>query len=583
MGTYLSLLTQVKSNIYAGRIDSAKDVLRKLLNSLNNDYMSCKIPTEKEKLKKAIMRLLPVLEELKAGRVGPNAITYLKLDLTRLPSSSRSGFGGANVQPSVPPRPNVPPRPDIPPRPSVPDIPMPYESTAPTASAPTAPVAPVAPTAPSSTTPAPTPVAGGKKGKRNINQMMPLTLDDYIGQEKAKRSLRISIGASKKTGRPLAHMLICSPYGLGKTTLTNIIANEMGMPFFNVNATNLKDVKSLSLFFTKIDRSCLIFIDEIHSLKKEVQTVLLSIMTDFEVNFIDDNGEEIHYELPPFTLIGATTQAGELLKPFLNRFTVLELEDYTDEEKRILVSSKIEKLGYTATEGAIEDISRRCRGIPRTIETFIKGVIDIALMRDEKVITEEITALYFEIHETDELGLTKTDRKILQILDEEEKPLALITMESKSGIQKEDIAFRYEPYLLKLGFMAKTERGRVITKKGKKYLHPEADNPDSSSDGGASDMPEIGSDMPDNVSELPEDDTFETPDDLPTPEAPESDNISTENEELKDNGESVSEDFFDDQPSDNSSADQPTDNPEDLFGNRDSFFSGIPDEDEENK
>ena len=148
-------------------------------------------------------------------------------------------------------------------------------------------------------------------------------------------------------------------------------------------------------------------------------------------------------------------------------------------------------------------------------------------------------------------------------------------MESKSGIQKEDIAFRYEPYLLKLGFMAKTERGRVITKKGKKYLHPERDNPDTPDDG--------ASDMPDGVSELPEDNPFELPDDLPTPEAPVSDSTPTENEELKDNGESLSEDFFADQPTDSSSSDQPTDNSEDLFGNRDSFFSGIPDEDEENK
>jgi Holliday junction DNA helicase RuvB len=306
--------------------------------------------------------------------------------------------------------------------------------------------------------------------------MIPLTLDDYIGQEKAKRSLRISIAAAKKTGTPLAHLLICSPYGLGKTTLANIIANEVGMPFFNVNATNLKDVRSLSLYFSKIQDSCIIFIDEIHTLKKEVQTVLLSIMTDFTVNFIDENGEEQHYDLPQFTLIGATTQAGELLKPFLNRFAVLELEDYTDDEKHILVESKFKKLGYEATEEAIDAISRRCRGVPRTIETYAKGIIDVALTRDETVITEETTDIYFEIHEIDDNGLTKNDIKILKILDEAAKPLALVTIESKSGIQKEDIEYRYEPYMIKLGLMDKTDRGRIITRKGIKYLHPELDD-----------------------------------------------------------------------------------------------------------
>lgn len=425
MGEYLSLLTQVKTEIYSGKFDEAKTILRKLLNSLNGDYISATLPSEKEKFKKAITRLLPVLEDLKSGKISKNTINVLKLGESRL-----------IVEP---------------------------ERRA-SSSAPSKPVSDKKAES-----------VGKRNPKKKSNEMMPLTLDDYIGQEKAKRSVRISIGAAKKTGRPLAHTLICSPYGLGKTTLANIIANEMEMPFFNVNATNLKDVKSLSLYFSKIESSCIIFIDEIHSLKKEVQTVLLSIMTDFAVNFIDEEGEEKHYDLPQFTLIGATTQAGELLKPFLNRFAVLELEDYTDEEKRILVSSKIQKLGYEATEGAIADISRRCRGIPRTIETFIKGITDVAVMRGEKIITEEITELYFEIHQIDTLGLTKIDLKILKILDVEAKPMALVTIESKSGIQREDIEYRYEPYLIKLDFITKTERGRIITAKGREYLHPDED------------------------------------------------------------------------------------------------------------
>lgn len=347
---------------------------------------------------------------------------------------------------------------------------------------------------------------------------MPLTFDDYIGQEKAKRSLKISIAASRKTGNPLAHLLICSPYGFGKTTLVNIIANEMGMPFLKMNATNLKDVKSLLLYFSKLTESCIVFIDEIHILKKDVQTALLSVITEFSLTLIDEAGVEQTYDIPRFTLIGATTQAGELLKPFLNRFAVIELEDYTEEEKVVLINSKFEKLGYTATAEAIDEISRRCRGIPRTIETYVKGVIDVALSNDETMITKETADVYFSIHEIDGLGLTKNDIKLLRILDEAQKPMALITIESKSGIQNEDIEYRYEPYLIKLGFVDKTERGRVITKKGRKYLHPdEPDEPEEPEEKKPqkANKPEEAPEEEPAPAEVPEEEPAEVPEELP--------------------------------------------------------------------
>ena len=294
--------------------------------------------------------------------------------------------------------------------------------------------------------------------------------------------------------RALGHLLICSPYGLGKTTLANIIANEMDMPFFTVNATNLKDTKALTLFFTKIKESCIVFIDEIHSLKNDVQTVLLSILSDYAVSFIDDAGEEQSFELPPFTLIGATTQAGELLKPFLNRFTILELVDYTEEEKEIIVRSKFAKLGYEITPEAVADVARRSRGVPRTIETFAKGIRDIALTEDTKLVTKALSEKYFVMYDIDALGLNKNDLQILHILAEAKKPLALITLESKTGIQREDLAYRYEPYLLKLGFIDKTERGRILTQKGREYIFPGqagvTDTPQE--EGGADETPENG-------------------------------------------------------------------------------------------
>lgn len=579
MGQYLNLLTSVKNYIYNGRIDAARDTMKRLLNGLNMDYTSESNPSEKARYKQAILKLLPVLDELKVGKVSEVTIRALSLDRNRLSFGAEQPWQSAPSYPSaqphaIPPRPEapvIPPRPSVPLRPEAPVIPprpsVPLK--------PEAPVIPQRPSMPESSSAAPKrpsapeisgekkPATGGKIMSKSKNPMMPLTFDDYIGQEKAKRSLAISIGAAKKTGRPLAHLLICSPYGLGKTTLVNIIANEMGLPFLNVNATNLKDVKALSLYFSKLDKTCIVFIDEIHTLKKEVQTVLLSIMTDFSVSLIDEAGDEQVFEIPAFTLVGATTQAGELLKPFLNRFAIIELENYTEDEKLLLIKNKFEKLGYAATEDAIAEISRRCRGVPRTIETYVKGVIDVALTRDETLITKEITDLFFEIREIDSLGLTKNDLYILRVLDEAKKPLALITIESKSGIQKEDIEYRYEPYLIKMGFIEKTERGRIITKKGHLYLHPEEAGDDTAEDAKA---PE------EEISEEPADKTLEPAEsdgeisDEPADKTP---------EPAEPDGETS------DEPAEEASADAPSDlqgngsGEEGAGGGFDDFFSKI--------
>lgn len=473
MGEYMSLLTQVKQRINDGDAATACSILKKLLNRLNDDYIHAAIPAEREKVRSSIKRLLPVLDDLKNGRLSYQSATLLGVSADAL-----------RPRPAAPL--NIPPRPSL-------DEPVAPTSHKPATDYGYAPQKPsVEPRAAAAT-----PVVNSKPaakptrtttGRAN-NAMIPLTFDDYIGQEKAKKSLTVSVTAAKKTGRPLAHTLICSSYGLGKTTLANIVANMMEMPFFNVNATNLKDVKALSLYFSKIEQSCIIFIDEIHSLKKDVQTVLLSIITDFAVSYLDENGESVRVELPPFTLIGATTQAGELLKPFLNRFAVIELEDYTEAEKQLLVRTKLDKLGYQATDGAIDDIARRCRGVPRTIETFVRGVNDLALVADSKIITDEMTAEYFDMMEIDPLGLTKNDRRLLSILESAERPMALVTLESKTGIQREDLEFRYEPYLIKLGFVDKTDRGRIITARGRAYINgdkpaPEPAEPFGANDGG---------------------------------------------------------------------------------------------------
>jgi len=454
MGEYMMMLTDVRSHCLSGERIKARDALKRLLNALNLDYMGGKTPEEKGDAKKAIESLLPVLQDIRAGSLSPRSKELLQLDPSFSFPSDREG--------TIPP-------------PSTSKI---YGSSS------LAPSPQASEPAPSRASPAAaseskgiTPATPSKKAPKNgsNNPLMPLLLTDYIGQEKAKRLLDISIKAAKKSGRPLQHLLIASHYGLGKTTLANIIANEMGLPFFEVNATSLKDVKALTLYFSKISESCLIFIDEIHTLKKDVQTVLLSIMTDFAVNYLDEEGETHHFDLSPFTLVGASTQPGELLKPFLNRFAVLELEDYAPEELKALTKSKFRKLGYAYDEEVVEAIACRSRGVPRTIETYVKGVSDVALASDHEKISLEDADVYFEIQGIDSLGLGKNDRRILETLDESDRPLALTTLEGKVAIQREDIEFRYEPYLIQIGFVEKTPAGRAITPAGRRYLHPEED------------------------------------------------------------------------------------------------------------
>ncbi len=443
MGKYLDMYLSVENHIYQNNINQAKDELQALLNLIYSDMKQTSDIAEIVKAKIALTKLIPVLDELKKGVISDLVIKELKLDESKLKKEKFDKLektNKVNESEIIVEKPSVKADTIINEKDSNLNVNI---------------------------------LNGKDKGSLVYERkpLTPQTLDDYIGQEKAKKVIQIAINAAKKEQRVLNHLLICSPYGLGKTTLANIIANEMNLPFFSINATNLKDTKSLSLYFSKIKENCIIFIDEIHSLKNDVQTLLLSILTDFKVSYIDESGCEKEYLLPSFTLIGATTQAGELLKPFLNRFAIVELEDYTDSEKEIIVKSKFDKLGYNVSDEVIKAVALRSRGIPRTIEIFVKGIKDIAINNETKEIDMDMVNTYFEMNGIDELGLNKNDIKILEALATAKVPLALITLESKTGIQKEDIAFRYEPFLIKLGLLEKTERGRVITQKGLDHLN----------------------------------------------------------------------------------------------------------------
>ncbi len=452
MGEYLTKYSQIIEAIYQKDIARASLQLKELLNSINEEMMKEPKIEEKFKAKQAIITLLPVLNDLKLGVVSDRVITILGLDKSKL-ENNNDGWKELLDDKNKENKPIEDKKKETD-RGSNKDV-----------------------------------ERGSREDEKNSeevkfdnydyrekNALIPKTLDDYIGQEKAKRILKVSIDAAKKEKRVLEHLLICSPYGLGKTTLAYLIAKEMKLPFFSINSTNLKDTKSLCLYFSKIKESCIIFVDEIHLLKNDVQTLLLSVLTDFRVSYIDKIGEEKTFNLPPFTLIGASTQAGELLKPLLNRFAILELEEYTDEEKEIITKSKFDKLGYVATEEAIKAVAIRGRGIPRTIETFVKGLRDIAISKDSLIIDQAIVDEYFELNNIDELGLNKNDLLILNVLKKANVPLALVTLSSKTGIAEEDLEFRYEPYLIKIGFIEKTERGRVISQVGIDYLMKDSED-----------------------------------------------------------------------------------------------------------
>lgn len=443
MGKYLSIFRQVQDDVYNKDLQSAYLKLQTLLNCVNSDLKSTTNKKDKEVFASTIKRLLPALDDLKNNRLTDVSIAVLKLDVNILyPKKVDTIEEVINEEPKEKEKIEEDSTDEVKEDEEVVEV---EETSKP-------------------------------QFQKERNILTPLTFDDYIGQNKAKETLKIAIQAAKKEHRALNHLLICSSYGIGKTTLANIIANEMGLPFIEVNASSLKDTKGLLKFFSTIKESCIIFIDEIHNLSNDNQTVLLSILTQYRFSLIDSKGSSKNIELPSFTLIGASTQSGELLKPFINRFTILELSDYSEEEKNTIVKSKLEKLNFTYTEEAAKDIASRSRGIPRNMETFIKGIKDLCLSLDINHIDIDITHKYFNMYDIDEIGLYARDREILKVLSEQDKPIGLVTMESKLGIQKEDIEYRYEPYLLKIKFIEKTEKGRVITPLGLEYIKKSEQN-----------------------------------------------------------------------------------------------------------
>jgi Holliday junction DNA helicase RuvB len=306
--------------------------------------------------------------------------------------------------------------------------------------------------------------------------LRPQSFDDYIGQERLKKNLKLAISAAKKRGEPIDHVLLYGPPGLGKTTMASVIANEMGVGLRITAGPAIERAGDLASILTNLKDGDILFIDEIHRLSRAVEEVLYSAMEDFKLDIVIGKGpaaRSIRLDLPKFTIIGATTRTGSLAAPLRDRFGhVYRLEFYTPEEIAKIITRAAGILSSKIDETSALLLSTRARLTPRIANRLLKRVRDYADVNGDGIIDSVITTSALEMMEIDELGLDPADRNMLeQILDNYgDKAIGLTTIAALTGDEATTIEEYYEPYLLQIGFIERTPRGRLVTQKAKKHL-----------------------------------------------------------------------------------------------------------------
>jgi len=319
---------------------------------------------------------------------------------------------------------------------------------------------------------------GFRQGEDEQEQSLrPKTLREYIGQESVKRNLHISIEAALKRHEPLDHLLLYGPPGLGKTTLAGIIAAEMGQNIRITSGPAIEKAGDLASILTNLSDGDVLFIDEIHRLSRSVEEVLYPAMEDYALDIMIGKGptaRSIRLDLPRFTLVGATTRAGLLSAPLRDRFGILfRLEMYSPEELAAIVRRSAGILNVRADDEGILEIARRSRGTPRIANRMLRRVRDFAQIRAGGVITLEVARQGMDLLDVDELGLEKLDRAMLETMIDKfgGGPVGLETLSAMTGEDASTIEDVYEPYLMQLGFLTRTPRGRCVTAKAYQHLH----------------------------------------------------------------------------------------------------------------
>jgi len=308
------------------------------------------------------------------------------------------------------------------------------------------------------------------------NSLRPQTLDEYIGQTKVKENMKIYIEAAKKRGEPLDHVLLYGPPGLGKTTLANIISNEMHSNIKITSGPAIEKPGDLAALLTNLSEFDVLFIDEIHRLNRNVEEILYPALEDFTLDIIIGKGptaKSIRLDLPKFTLIGATTRAGSLTTPLRDRFGIVErLEMYNTEDLATIIKRSASILNIDIDDEASVEIAKRSRGTPRIANRLLKRVRDYASVLGNGRISLQIAQIALNKLDIDDIGLDAIDKRLLEtlILKYQGRPVGIDALATTLGEETSTIEDVYEPYLIQIGFIARTTRGRIALPEAYKHL-----------------------------------------------------------------------------------------------------------------